>query len=84
MAGCVGRGSLRRSYIGRPESRPAPDCPAEVQFLELRERNGALWQRVMMRDAAGIFHFLDYQMVRDAEGWRINGVTLLRATGVAA
>lgn len=58
--------------------------PSDVQFLELRELRGALWQRVMMRDAAGRVHLLDYQMVRGEDGWRINGVQLLPAPDVGA
>ncbi|MFY8146149.1 MAG: DUF4864 domain-containing protein, partial [Rhodobacter sp.] len=37
--------------------------PAEVQFLDLREVAGNLWQRVMVTDQAGRTHLLDYQMV---------------------
>ncbi len=58
--------------------------PSEVEFLELREVAGSLWQRVMMRDASGKAHYLDYQMIDGEEGWRINGVQLVRAPGVAA
>ena len=53
--------------------------PEDVQFLELRDLNGRLWQKVMVRDQAGGFHVLDYQMIETAEGWRINGVQLLPA-----
>lgn len=57
--------------------------PADVQYLELREFQGALWQRVMIRDMAGGVHMLDYQMIQMGDDWRINGVQLLRmpATG---
>ena len=58
--------------------------PGDVQYLELREFGGALWQRVMIRDQAGGVHMLDYQMINTAEGWRVNGVQLLRAPGVGA
>ena len=58
--------------------------PSDVQFLDLREMNGRLWQRVMVRDAAGTFHVLDYQMIEADGRWRINGVQLLRALGVGA
>lgn len=53
--------------------------PAETRFLELRELNGALWQKVMIRDEAGAWHVLDYQMEQQAGGeWRIDGVQYLR------
>lgn len=56
----------------------------EVRFLELREIAGALWQRVMVRDRTGAVHFLDYRMEMGADGWRIDGVQILRAPGVGA
>ena len=57
---------------------------AEVRFLELREVSGLLWQKIMVRDAAGGLHVLDYQMVETANGWQINGVQLLPAPDVGA
>lgn len=61
---------------------PMVHRPAEVRMLDLREVAGALWQRVMITDAEGQTHVLDYQMVETADGWQINGVQLLRASGV--
>ncbi len=58
--------------------------PGEVQYLELREVSGNLWQRVLIRDQVGGVHMLDYQMIRTGEGWRINGVQILQAPDVAA
>ncbi len=57
---------------------------ADVQFLELREIAGLLWQKVMIRDAAGNLHLLDYQMIETEAGWQINGVQLLPAPDVGA
>ena len=57
---------------------------ADVRFLELRDVRGNLWQKVMVRDANGGLHILDYQMVETAEGWQINGVQLLPAPDVGA
>lgn len=48
--------------------------PAEVRYLGLRQDQGLIWQRVMIRDQAGVLHLFDYQMVPSASGWRINGV----------
>lgn len=56
----------------------------DVQFLELREIAGLLWQRVMIRDARGDLHVLDYQMIQTDTGWQINGVQLLPAPEVGA
>lgn len=58
--------------------------PGDVQFLELRDEGGLLWQKVMIRDQAGGLHVLDYQMIRTGEGWRINGVYLLPAPDLSA
>ena len=63
---------------------PMVHRPAAVKMLELREVAGALWQRVMITDAAGRTHMLDYQMVETAEGWQINAVQLLQSAGLGA
>lgn len=52
--------------------------PEELRFLELRDIDGRLWQKVMVRDAAGALHLLDYQMIATGSGWQINGVQILR------
>ncbi len=57
---------------------------ADVRFLELREISGAQWQKVMIRDANGGLHVLDYQMIETPTGWQINGVQLLPAPDVGA
>ncbi|MDU9004961.1 DUF4864 domain-containing protein [Sedimentitalea todarodis] len=51
--------------------------PAEVQYLELREVAGNLWQKVRITDAAGRVHVLDYQMVNLESIWKINAVQIL-------
>lgn len=58
--------------------------PETVEFGELREVGGRLWQRVIVRDASGRYHALDYQMIPDGDGWRINAVQLLPAPEVGA
>ncbi len=58
--------------------------PAHVRFLELREVAGNLWQKVMITDGDGRVHLLDYQMVQQADGWKINGVQLLGNADPAA
>ena len=57
---------------------------SDVRFLELRDVRGNLWQKVMVRDAQGGLHILDYQMIETGEGWQINGVQLLPAPDVGA
>lgn len=57
--------------------------PDDVRMLQLREEDGSLWQRVLIRDGQGREHLLDYEMLPDGEGWRIGGVQLLRNTGLS-
>jgi hypothetical protein len=58
--------------------------PSDVRFLELREVGGLFLQRVMVTDAGGVVHVLDYQMIQQENGWKINGVQLLKAPGANA
>lgn len=53
--------------------------PAETTYLELREINGALHQKVQITDAEGRVHLLDYRMLDTDTGWKINGVQLLES-----
>lgn len=81
-----------QNFFGTPENfgtmvrngYPMVWRPAEVRFLELREVAGALWQKVMITDGNGQVHVLDYQMVRQENGWKINGVQLLGNSDPAA
>jgi hypothetical protein len=57
---------------------------SDAQFLELRQENGALRQKVLIDDAEGRGWVLDYEMIELPEGWRINGVQVLLAPDVAA
>ena len=59
-------------------------APDETRFLELREIDGKTWQKVMVRDGAGAFHVLDYEMIQTEDGWKINGVQILGPPGVGA
>ena len=51
---------------------------ADVQFLDLREKNGVTVQRVMLKDASGTSHTLEYAMIETPDGWQINGVQLVQ------
>ena len=76
-----------RTLFGTPENfggmvrsgYPMVWRPTEVEYLDLRERGGQLWQKVMITDAAGQVHILDYQMIETKNGWKINGVQLLKS-----
>ena len=58
--------------------------PAEVEYLGMREERGAPVQRVQIVDAQGRVHMLDYYMIETPEGWKINGVELLKAEDFSA
>lgn len=58
--------------------------PQSVEYLDLREAGSARIQRVLIQDASGRFHVLDYQMVRTENGWQINGVSILPAPQAGA
>jgi hypothetical protein len=51
--------------------------PADVRFLGLEERGGALHQRVLITDRAGRAHVLEYEMLQVGGRWAINGVVIL-------
>jgi hypothetical protein len=57
---------------------------SDVRFLDLREIAGAEWQRVMLRDAEGNLHVLDYKMIETPDGWQIDAVVLIPAPDVGA
>ncbi|WP_380053727.1 DUF4864 domain-containing protein [Falsihalocynthiibacter sp. SS001] len=48
--------------------------PEEVTFLNNRPEGRAVWLKVLIRSKNGEAHVLDYQMVPDREGWKINAV----------
>ncbi|MFK7878406.1 DUF4864 domain-containing protein [Roseobacter sp.] len=58
--------------------------PGEVRYLELRQQDGAYWQRVMITDQSGRVHVLDYRMLEIETGWRINGVQILGSDDLSA
>lgn len=58
--------------------------PGSVRYLDLRDDNGRLLQRVEITDARGTIHLLEYEMIDLDGAWKINGVRLLKADGLAA
>lgn len=57
--------------------------PSALRFLEQREEGEMIWQRVLIQDAQGRVHMLEYQMLETVNGWKINAVQMLPATGLA-
>ena len=58
--------------------------PADVRFLGLETRKGGLWQDVMIRDADGRIHIVEYEMIEGENGWKINGVRMRTDTAGSA
>ncbi|MGJ8602903.1 MAG: DUF4864 domain-containing protein [Marivita sp.] len=58
--------------------------PDDVRFGDLRSIAGGLYQMVIVTDAAGNLHYLDYRMEQIDGVWRIAGVQILQAPEVAA
>lgn len=58
------------------EGYPMVWRPADVRFSGLRVQDGRQVQGVVVTDAAGRLHVLDYEMIEGDDGWRINGVRL--------
>ena len=57
---------------------------SDVEFLELKEINGVLFQRLQMRDAQGERYVAQYEMIQTPDGWQINGVSIIPAPDVGA
>ena len=58
--------------------------PADVRFSGLSERGGRPVQGVLLKDAAGRVHVLDYEMIEVDGAWRINGVRFRDPDGAGA
>ncbi len=57
--------------------------PADVQFLEIRKQDLQILQYVLIQDATGVFHVLEYQMVENAGVWQISGVRIIERPEVS-
>ncbi|MCO4847884.1 MAG: DUF4864 domain-containing protein [Yoonia sp.] len=57
---------------------------SEVRFLGAREMGGSQFQKVLVKDANGGLHVLEYKMIPVQDGWQIDGVQLLPAPEVGA
>ena len=61
---------------------PMVHRPGDVTFQELEGAPPLMRQNVMIRDGAGAFHVLEYEMIERDGDWLINGVRLLTAPAV--
>ncbi|MEC3861939.1 DUF4864 domain-containing protein [Mesobacterium sp. TK19101] len=66
------------------EGYPMVWRPKSFTFGELREINGVLWQKVIVQDADGALHALDYRMIQTDGDWRIDAVQMLPAPDLSA
>lgn len=58
--------------------------PGTVVFMGLEDRDGALFQIVVIEDRAGKAHTLEYKMIQIDGRWQIDGVRLLAIDGAVA
>ena len=58
--------------------------PSELRYGDLRSEAAGPVQRVLVRDAGGVWHALDYLMVEEDGAWRIGGVEIVTAPPVGA
>ena len=63
---------------------PMVHRPSDVQFLELRRQGPLIFQKVLLHDANGAPHVLEYNMIETDQGWQIDGVQLLAAPPIGA
>lgn len=81
-----------RSMFGTPDNfgrmvrqgYPMVWRPADVSYGQTESGAGRVLQNVVIRDADGVVHVLEYEMIPISEGWQINGVRLLRAPQLGA
>lgn len=66
------------------EGYPMVWHPGDVRFSDLGERDGRTVQRMLVTDTAGALFVLEYEMVPGEQGWRIDGVRVLRDGDVGA
>ncbi|MBY6003343.1 DUF4864 domain-containing protein [Salipiger bermudensis] len=59
-------------------------APGDVRFGALSESDGGLWQTVIVQDAEGALHALQYQMEQVDGSWRIAGVRFAPVPQVSA
>lgn len=53
--------------------------PAEVTYGPAEVDGPVTRQQVRITDQTGALHLLEYEMIQTGDGWRINGVRMLRA-----
>jgi len=57
---------------------------SDVRFLKREQISRWQVQTIMVQDALGALHMLEYRMIETPDGWRVDGVSLLPAPDVGA
>jgi hypothetical protein len=63
------------------EAYPVVYRPASVAFLQAENRDGQVFQRVQMQDAAGEAWLATYSLRRGGKGWLITGCVVVANKG---
>lgn len=58
--------------------------PGSVDYLDQAPFAGGVRQKVLIEDANGALHVLEYEMIETRDGWQINGVQFLGPPSVGA
>lgn len=77
-------GSAERFGAMVQQGYPMVHRPADIRFVDLQDFGAMKRQKVMVRDANGTFHMLEYEMIANEDGWQINGVRVLEAPQLGA
>ena len=77
-------GNSRNFGVMVSEGYPMVWDNSAARFVATREVGGQIYQQVMVQDANGALHMLEYAMIQTPEGWKIDGVSLLPPPDVGA
>ncbi len=66
------------------EGYPMVWRPSDVRFSGLSEEGGRTVQSVLVKDGSGALFIVDYDMIAEGDGWRINGVRVRRSGAAGA
>ncbi|MGH1331275.1 MAG: DUF4864 domain-containing protein [Paracoccaceae bacterium] len=66
------------------EGYPAIWTPGTSKFTAREENGSTILQRVLILDKEGIPHVMEYEMIEQPEGWKINGVREVPAPDLSA
>ena len=59
------------------EAYPMVWTPGPAKMLGRESRNGGVYQKVLLTDAQGALHLLEYRLIETGDGWKIDAVRVL-------